>query len=66
MFLKLDNNFQPRLTNKYNIYSMPKNLIIRYIYSFVFLRKIITRILQNLGAIIRQLLFNNKNKYKLS
>ena len=67
VFLGVDNSFQPRLTNKYNTYSMPKNLIIRYIYSFVFLRKIITRILpKNLGAIIRQLLFNNENKPKLS
>jgi len=67
IFLGVDNSFQPCLRNKYNTYSMPKNLIIRYIYSFVFLRKIIATILpKNLVAIIRQLLFRNKNKPQLS
>ena len=44
MFLGVNDDFQPNLNKKHNTYSMPKNRIIRYIYSFVPLRNLLTSI----------------------
>ena len=44
LFLGVNDDFQPNLNKKYNTYSMPKNRIIRYFYSFVLLRNLLTSI----------------------
>jgi len=44
LFLGVNDDFQPNLNKKHNTYSMPKNRIIRYIYSFVPLRNLLTSI----------------------
>ncbi|MDG2263519.1 MAG: sulfotransferase domain-containing protein, partial [Flavobacteriales bacterium] len=44
LFLGVNDDFQPNLNKKHNTYSMPKNRIIRYIYSFVLLRNLLTSI----------------------
>ena len=35
LFLGVNNDFQPNLKKKHNTYTMPKNSIIRFIYSHV-------------------------------
>ena len=44
LFLGVNDDFQSNLNKKHNTYSMPKNRIIRYIYSFVPLRYLLTSI----------------------
>jgi len=44
LFLGVNDDFQPNLNKKHNTYSMPKNRIIRCIYSFVPLRNLLTSI----------------------
>ena len=44
LFLGVNDDFQPNLNKKHNTYSMPKNRIIRYIYSFVPLRNLLISI----------------------
>ena len=41
-FLNISTNFAADVSTKYNTFTMPKNKGIRFIYSFVFLRKILT------------------------
>ncbi len=41
-FLNISTDFAANINTKYNAFTMPKNKIIRFIYSFVFLRKILT------------------------
>ena len=41
-FLNISTDFTANINTKYNASTMPKNKIIRFIYSFVFLRKILT------------------------
>ena len=68
-FLGLENNINspPYLMRKHNTYSAPRNRIVRKIYSFVFVRKMLASILpQNLIRVIRNLLFIEDKKPKLS
>ena len=65
--MAVDNNFKPSLKNKYNVYSAPRNAIIRYAYSLVPIRKILARILpEKLSLLIRKILFRSDKKPKLS
>ena len=41
-FLNISAEFSADINTKYNTFTMPKNKVIRFIYSFVFLRKILT------------------------
>jgi hypothetical protein len=41
-FLNISTEFSTDINTKYNTFTMPKNKVIRFIYSFVFLRKILT------------------------
>jgi hypothetical protein len=41
-FLNISAEFAADINTKYNTFTMPKNKVIRFIYSFVFLRKILT------------------------
>ena len=41
-FLNISTEFSADINTKYNTFTMPKNKVIRFIYSFVFLRKILT------------------------
>ena len=67
IFLGLNDNTQPSLKKKYNTYTAPKNNIIRYVYSFVFFRKILANILpKKLTDSIRDLFFRSDKKPKLS
>ena len=67
LFLGVNSDFQPYIRRKYNTYTAPKNEIIRHIYSLVVLRKILSVILpSNLAMSIRNLLFSNDNKPKIS
>ena len=66
-FLEVNNDFSPYLSKQYNTYTTPKNMIIRYVYSFVSFRKILARILpENLKKKIFSLFFTSYNKPKLS
>ena len=63
LFLGVNNDFQPNLKKKHNTYTMPKNCIIRFFYSFVLLRKFITNIVpKNFVKVIRNLLFRSDKK----
>ncbi len=67
LFLGIDDSFKPFLQKKYNIYSQPKNRIIRYFYSFFYLRQVLSFIFsRNLMNRIRRLLFSNGVKPELS
>ena len=41
-FLNISDDFSSDLNIRHNTYTMPKNQVIRFIYSFVSLRKILT------------------------
>ncbi len=67
LFLGVNDDFQPNLNKKHNTYTMPKNGIIRYIYSFVSFRNFLTSIFsKGLVESIRNRLFINDRKPKLS
>ena len=67
LFLGVNDDFQPNLNKKHNTYTMPKNGIIRYIYSFVSFRNFLTSIFsKGLVKSIRNSLFINDRKPKLS
>ena len=67
LFLGVNDDFQPNLNKKHNTYTMPKNGIIRYIYSFVSFRNFLTSIFsKGLVKSIRNRLFINYRKPKLS
>ena len=67
LFLGVNDDFQPNLNKKHNTYTMPKNGIIRYIYSFVSFRNFLTSIFsKGLVKSIRNRLFINDRKPKLS
>ena len=63
LFLGVNDDFQPNLNKKHNAYSMPKNRIIRYIYSFVPLRNLLALIFtKEIIKSIRNLLFKSDKK----
>jgi len=67
MFLGVDNTFQPYLKKKHNTYVRPKNRIIRYLYSFVYFRKMLAFLFPNtLVKAIRKHLFSSTKKPELS
>jgi hypothetical protein len=66
LFLGLKPNFQDSFKRKYNTYNKPKNSLIRYFYSFVFLRKILVKVFpRSIIKIIRDLLFRSDQRPKL-
>ena len=65
-FLKVSTEFAADVNTKHNTFTMPKNKGIRFIYSFVFLRKILTFIFPiSLVENIKGLLFKVDKKPKL-
>ena len=63
LFLGVNQFYDPDLTKKHNTYTMPKNSIIRFVYSFVILRNIASLFLpKNLVNRIRVVLFKNDKK----
>ncbi len=67
LFLGVNNDFQPNLKKKHNTYTMPKNSIIRFIYSFVSFRKFLTNIVpKSIVKWLRNLLFKSEKKPVLS
>tara|TARA_B100001142_G_scaffold327124_1_gene384046 strand:- start:552 stop:1421 length:870 start_codon:yes stop_codon:yes gene_type:complete len=65
-FLGLDMSYRANLEKKHNTYTMPKNNIIRFIYSFVSLRKTLSSLLpKSLIRVIRLVLFRADKKPKL-
>ena len=66
-FLNVEPSSQADLNQKYNLYSRPKNNIIRFIYSFVFLRNMLTSIFpKKFISLIRSVLFRRDKKPSLS
>lgn len=67
IFLGVNDKFRPYLRKKHNIYTEPKNRIIRYVYSFVSFRKMLAGILpKDLTMRIRNFLFRSDMKPKFS
>jgi hypothetical protein len=65
-FLKVSTEFSADVNTKHNTFTMPKNKGIRFIYSFVILRKILTFIFpKSLVKNIKGLLFKADKKPKL-
>ena len=65
-FLNISTEFAADINTKYNTFTMPKNKGIRFIYSFVFLRKILTFLFPiYLVKSIRVLLFKADKKPEL-
>jgi hypothetical protein len=65
-FLKVSTEFSADVNTKHNTFTMPKNKGIRFIYSFVILRKILTFIFpKSLVENIKGLLFKSDKKPKL-
>ena len=65
-FLNISTEFAADINTKYNTFTMPKNKVIRLIYSFVFLRKILTFLFPiYLVKNIRVLLFKSDKKPEL-
>ena len=65
-FLNISTEFAADINTKYNTFTMPKNKVIRLIYSFVFLRKILTILFPiYLVKHIRVLLFKSDKKPEL-
>jgi len=66
-FIGLNTDFKVDFNKVYNSFSMPKNNIIRKIYSVVWIRKILTFIFsKKLVNLIKSILFNKGGKPKLS
>ena len=65
-FLHISTEFAADINTKHNTFTMPKNKVIRLIYSFVFLRKILTFLFPTyLVKNIRVLLFKSDKKPEL-
>ena len=65
-FLNISAEFAADINTKHNTFTMPKNKVIRFIYSFVFLRKILTFLFPiYLVKNIRVLLFKADKKPEL-
>jgi len=66
-FLSVDNKFRANLKKKHNTFSMPKNRLIRYFYSFVSFRKILRQIIPLFCVKkIRSILFKDDRRPILS
>ena len=67
LFLGIDDGFTPSLQKKYNIYSQPKIRIIHYLYSFFYLRRVLSIIFPKiLINRIRKAFFRSDIKPELS
>ena len=65
LFLGVNQAYVPDVNKKHNTYTMPKNRIIRFIYSFVILRNILSLFFpKNLVDRLRTALFKNDKKPK--
>lgn len=65
-FLEISTEFAADVHQKYNTFTMPQNQLIRFVYSFVVIRNILSFILpQNIIKTIRLILFKNDKKPKL-
>jgi len=63
LFLGVNKVYEPDVNKKHNTYTMPKNSVIRFIYSFVILRNILSFFFpKNLVNRIRAALFKNDKK----
>ena len=63
LFLGVNQAYEPDVNKKHNTYTMPKNSVIRFIYSFVILRNILAFFFsKNLVNRIRAALFKNDKK----
>jgi hypothetical protein len=62
-FLGVNQEFEPNIMKKYNAFTMPKNSLIRYVYSFVPLRRFLNYIIPSvLVSQIRYILFKSNKK----
>jgi hypothetical protein len=62
-FLDISTEFSANINKKHNAFTMPKNKLIRFVYSFVFLRNILVVIFsKQLIKKIRSFLFKNDDK----
>lgn len=65
-FLKVSTEFSADVNKKHNTFTMPKNKLIRFVYSFVVIRNILTFIFpKNIVKTIRFMLFEQDKKPKL-
>ena len=65
-FLDISSMFNPNINTQYNSFTMPKNKVIRFIYSFVFLRKMLNLLFPvYLLNVIRDFLFKSDKKPEL-
>jgi|TARA_B110000879_G_scaffold200397_1_gene274347 hypothetical protein len=63
LFLGVNQGYEPDVNKKHNTYTMPKNSIIRFMYSFVILRNILSFFFpKNLVDRVRAALFKNNKK----
>jgi hypothetical protein len=63
LFLGVNEIYEPDVNTKHNTYSMPKNRIICFIYSFVLLRNILSFLFpKNLLNRLREVLFKNDKR----
>jgi hypothetical protein len=66
-FLGINEEYRSETNKKHNTFTMPKNRLIRFIYSFVFIRNILTFLFpDSLVKSIRLALFKQNKKPKLS
>lgn len=66
-FLGINEEYRAEINKKHNTFTMPKNKLIRFIYSFVFIRNILTFLFpESLVKSIRSVLFKQNKKPKLS
>ena len=66
-FLGINSEYKADINKKHNTFTMPKNNLIRYIYSFVFIRNMLTFLFpKSLVKSVRSILFKQNKKPKLS
>ena len=66
-FLSLNTNYSIDFNKVHNSFSMPKNNIVRKIYSIIWLRKVLVTLVPfSFISLIKSILFNKENKPKLS
>ena len=67
LFLNISHTFKVDFTKSYNIYKRPRNKIVRWVYSFTRLRKILSQIIPKIAVnYIIKMLFTESKKPKLS
>jgi len=65
-FLNISADFSVDINKKYNTFTMPKNKLIRFVYSFVIIRNILSFIFpKNIIKAVRLILFTKDKKPKL-